>query len=107
MCKPLKINNKVIGGYAKTCPICGSIVHTELTGMRLFKTKKDDYIVEIIACPNCYESLRYATSLDFDLTDIENHYLSFNAIVNGEQWLVNKIKIRLGHKVILNKYNKK
>lgn len=107
MCKPLKINNKVIGGYAKTCPICGSIVHTELTGMRLFKTKKNDYIVEIVACPNCYESLRYATSLDFDLTDIENHYLSFNAIVNGEQWLVNKIKIRLGHKVILNKYNKK
>lgn len=37
MCKPQHVKDKVIGGYARRCPLCGAKAHTELTGMRLYK----------------------------------------------------------------------
>lgn len=107
MCKPLRINGKVFGGYAKKCPICGSLILTELTGMRLYKVKQNDVMLEIISCPNCYENLRYVSGLEFNLDDLYNDLLSFKGIVNGENWIVEKKKIRLGHKAILNIRNQK
>lgn len=107
MCKPLYINGKVIGGYARTCPICGAKVQTELTGMRLYKLKNEDDFFEFISCPNCYENLRYASDITIDSNDLKKNYLSFKAFVCGEEWSVNHIKIRLGHKAILNVLNKK
>ena len=107
MCKPLYINDKVIGGYARTCPICGAKVQTELTGMRLYKFKNEGEFFEFISCPNCYENLRYSSDLTIDSEDLKSNYLSFKAFVCGEEWCVNHIKIRLGHKAILNVLNKK
>ena len=60
MCKPQRIKDKVIGGYARICPLCGAKVHTELTGMRLYKYKDSDDVFEFICCPTCYENLRYS-----------------------------------------------
>lgn len=48
MCKPQHVKDKVIGGYARTCPLCGAKVHTELTGMRLYKHKDSEDIFEFI-----------------------------------------------------------
>lgn len=107
MCKPLYINDKVIGGYARTCPICGAKVQTELTGMRLYKFKNEGQFFEFISCPNCYENLRYSSELTIDNNDLKNNYLSFKAFVCGEKWNVNHVKIRLGHKAILNVLNEK
>lgn len=50
MCKPQHVKDKVIGGYARICPLCGAKVHTELTGMRLYKYKDSDDIFEFICC---------------------------------------------------------
>lgn len=47
MCKPQRIKDKVIGGYARICPLCGAKVHTELTGMRLYKYKDSDDILSL------------------------------------------------------------
>ena len=107
MCRPLVINNKVIGGYARTCPLCGSKVQTELTGMRLYKYKNEDYIYEFISCPNCYENLRYSSNLTIDKEDFENNYFTFSTYVNEEEWNISHVKIRLGHKSIINALNKK
>lgn len=85
MCKPQRIKDKVIGGYAKTCPLCGAKVHTELTGMRLYKYKDSDDIFEFICCPTCYENLRYSTDLQIDKEELKKNYLSFKAIVCGEE----------------------
>ena len=107
MCKPLDINGKIIGGYARTCPLCGAKVYTELTGMRLFKFKKNDYMYELISCANCYENFRYSSELVIDEEDFENNYLTLKAYVNGEEWKVKHKKIRLGHKAILNVLNER
>ena len=105
MCKPLDINGKIIGGYARTCPLCGAKVYTELTGMRLFKFKKNDYMYELISCANCYENFRYSSEFVIDEEDFDNNYLTLKAYVNGEEWSVKHKKIRLGHKAILNVVN--
>ena len=106
MCKPQRIKDKVIGGYARTCPLCGAKVHTELTGMRLYKYKDGEDIFEFICCPTCYENLRYSTALEIDKEDLKKNYLSFKAIVCGEEWKVEHVKIRSGHKAILNYFNR-
>lgn len=107
MCKPQHVKDKVIGGYARTCPLCGAKVHTELTGMRLYKYKDSEDIFEFICCPTCYENLRYSTDLKIDKEELKKNYLSFKAIVCGEEWKVEHVKIRLGHKAILNYLNRK
>lgn len=107
MCKPQHVKDKVIGGYARTCPLCGAKVHTELTGMRLYKYKDGEDIFEFICCPTCYENLRYSTALEIDKEDLKKNYLSFKAIVCGEEWKIEHVKIRLGHKAILNYLNRK
>ena len=45
MCKPQHVKDKVIGGYARRCPLCGAKVHTELTGMRLYKYKDSEDVL--------------------------------------------------------------
>ena len=107
MCKPQHVKDKVIGGYARTCPLCGAKVHTELTGMRLYKYKDSEDIFEFICCPTCYENFWYSTALEIDKEDLKKNYLSFKAIVCGEEWKVEHVKIRLGHKEILNYFNRK
>ena len=107
MCKPLDVNGKIIGGYARTCPLCGAKVYTELTGMRLFKFKKNDYMYELISCANCYENFRYSSELLIDEEDFKDNYLTLHAYVNGEEWTVKHKKIRLGHKAILNVINER
>ena len=47
------------------------------------------------------------TSLQIDKEDLKKNYLSFKAIVCGEEWKVEHVKIRLGHKIILNYFNRK
>lgn len=47
------------------------------------------------------------TSLQIDKEDLKKNYLSFKAIVCGEEWKVEHVKIRLGHKTILNYFKKK
>jgi uncharacterized protein YbaR (Trm112 family) len=76
MCKPQRIKDKVIGGYARICPLCGAKVHAELTGMRLYKYKDSDDIFEFICCPTCYEKLRYSTDLQIDKEELKKNYLS-------------------------------
>lgn len=105
MCKPLKIKDKIFGGYAKTCPLCGALVQTELTGMRLYTHKDDNGTYVIISCPNCYETLRYSTDLDINMEDLKNNYLTISGYTCGEKWEFHRKKIRIGHKAILNKFN--
>ena len=71
MCKPQHVKDKVIGGYARRCPLCGAKVHTELTGMRLYKYKDSEDVFEFICCPTCYENLRYSTALEIDKEDFK------------------------------------
>lgn len=92
----------MIGGYARICSLCGAKVHTELTGMRLYKYKDSDDIFEFICCPTCYENLRYSTDLQIDKEELKKNYLSFKAFACGEEWKAEHVKIRLGHKTILN-----
>lgn len=47
------------------------------------------------------------TSLQIDKEDLKKNYLSFKAIVCGEEWKVEHVKIRLGHKTIVNYFNRK
>lgn len=47
------------------------------------------------------------TSLQIDKEDLKKNYLSFKAIVCGEEWEVEHVKIRLGHKTIVNYFNRK
>lgn len=107
MCRPRYVNNKAVGDYARTCPICGAKVQTELTGMRLYKFKDNHNIYEFICCPNCYENFRYSVDFSLNAEDYQNNYLIFKGYVNGEEWCGDRIKIRLGHKAILNVMNKK
>ena len=64
MCKPQRIKDKVIGGYARTCPLCGAKVHTELTGMRLYKYKDGEDIFEFICCPTGTMSRKRTHKID-------------------------------------------
>lgn len=106
MCRPLTINKKVFGGYAKTCPLCGAKVKTELTGMRIFKTKCNDMIIPLISCCNCNDNLRYAKSVDIDTEKLEQGILDMDCVINGENWSVRNVKLRLGHRALIVKYNK-
>lgn len=106
MCRPLMVNKKVFGGYAKTCPLCGAKVKTELTGMRIFKTKCNDMIIPLISCCNCNDNLRYAKSVDIDTEKLEQGILDMDCVINGENWSVKNVKLRLGHRAMIAKYNK-
>lgn len=106
MCRPLMVNKKVFGGYAKTCPLCGAKVKTELTGMRIFKTKCNDMIIPLISCCNCNDNLRYAKSVDIDTEKLEQGILNMDCVINGEIWSVKNVKLRLGHRAMIEKYNK-
>lgn len=81
--------------------------YNELTRMRLYKYKYSDDIFEFICCPTCYENLHYSTDLHIDKEELKKNYLNFKAIVCGEEWKAEHVKIRLGHKAILNYLNRK
>ena len=59
--------------------------YNELTRMRLYKYKYSDDIFEFICCPTCYENLHYSTDLHIDKEELKKNYLSFKAIVCGEE----------------------
>lgn len=106
MCRPLMVNKKVFGGYAKTCPLCGAKVKTELTGMRIFKTKCNYMIIPLISCCNCNYNLRYARSVDIDTDKLVNGILYMDCVINCENWSARNVKLRLGHRALIAKYNK-
>lgn len=105
MCRPILLNGVTFGGYAKTCPLCGAKIATELTGMRIYKTKCEDTIVPIISCSNCYENLRYASRISIDIDKMKEGILSMECLVNDYLWKVEDIVLRLGHRALINKFN--
>ena len=107
MCKPIKTQYGVYGGYAKRCPLCGSIIHTELTGMRISDLKYEGYYLKLISCSNCHENLKYSKEIKVDLNKINDNKLSFECNINGYLWKVEDVQIRVGQKAILNVLNKK
>ena len=107
ICKPLVIKGKTFGGYAKTCPLCNARVDTELTGMRIYKTKCQGKIIPLISCSNCHESLRYSSNIKIDMDQLELGFFSMNCEVNGFEWSVKEIPIRVGHRALIEIMNKK
>lgn len=105
VCRPISSNGITFGGYAKTCPLCGARVATELTGMRVYKTKCKDMVVPIISCSNCYENLRYASQISIDYEKLQKGILSMECLVNDFHWRIDDVLIRLGHRVLISKLN--
>ena len=105
MCRPIRVKGKTYGGYAKVCPLCGSRVETELTGFRIYKTKCHDKILPILSCSNCHENLRYSSSINIDTDKIEKGILSMKCKINGYEWIVDDIVLRLGHRAYIEKLN--
>ena len=106
LCKPLLINGVTYGGYAKTCPLCGARIDTELTGMRIYKTKCDGIIVPIISCSNCHENLRYSSNISVDIENLKDGKLFLQCQINDYKWKVENVIIRLGHRALIETLNK-
>lgn len=106
VCKPLVIKGKTFGGYAKTCPLCNARVDTELTGMRVYKTKCGGKIIPLISCSNCHESLRYSSNIQIDMDQLESGIFNMDCEVNGFEWSVKDIPVRIGHRALIKKMNK-
>ena len=104
-CRPILLNGVTYGGYAKTCPLCGARIDTELTGMRIYKTKCQNTIVPIFSCSNCHENLRYASSIFVDIEKMHQGILSMECMINDYQWNVEDVLIRLGHRALIEKFN--
>lgn len=107
LCKPLTVKGITYGGYAKCCPLCGTRVNTELTGMRIYKIKCNGVIVPLICCCNCHENLRYASNIAIDVDELKNGYLNVTCQINGYDWTITNKKIRLGHRALIHKINLK
>lgn len=107
LCKPLILNGVTYGGYAKTCPLCGARVDTELTGMRIYKTKSNGLIIPLISCSNCYENLRYSSNVNIDTEKLNDGILEMECRINGFEWHISDKTIRLGHRVLIRKMNQK
>lgn len=106
LCRPISVGGVTYGGYAKTCPLCGAVVHTELTGFRIYKTKQNGIMVPLIACGNCFDNLRYSRDLTIDTEKLKAGVLDMSAKVNGYTWSVKDITIRLGHRALIREMNK-
>ena len=107
MCKPIVINGVTYGGYAKTCPLCETRVDTELTGMRIYKTKSNNMIIPLISCSNCHENLRYSSYINIDIDKLNAGILEMECQINGYEWQDHNRIIRLGHRALLKKLNEK
>ena len=107
MCKPQHVKDKVIGGYARRCPLCGAKVHTELTGMRLYKYKDSEDVFEFICCPTCYENLRYSTALEIDKEDFKNELLQpeINEYSKTKILLLDRYFVSMDIGMIANEYS--
>lgn len=107
VCRPLVLRGVTYGGYAKMCPLCGTRIDTELTGMRIYKTKCNGMIIPLISCCNCHENLRYSSSIDIDIDNLKKGILDMGCQINGNEWLVHDKVIRLGHRALIAKLNDK
>ena len=106
VCRPILLNGVTYGGYAKTCPLCGARIDTELTGMRMYKTKCKNTIIPIFSCSNCHENLRYASSIEIDTDKLYNGILSMECMINDYQWRIDEVLIRLGHRALISYFNR-
>lgn len=107
ICRPLMLNGITYGGYAKTCPLCGAVVNTELTGMRIYKTKSDGIIIPLISCTNCHENLKYSSYVNINTEKLKAGLLDMECQINGFEWHISDKVIRLGHRVLIEKLNQK
>lgn len=107
LCKPIEIDGKTYGGYAKTCPLCGTRVHTELTGMRIYKTKINGQSIYLISCSNCHENLRYAKEVDINIESLYDGILNMRCDINGYEWQISNKKIKLAHMALLKREKNK
>lgn len=85
--------------------MCGARIDTELTGMRIYKTKCKNTIVPIFSCSNCHENLRYASNISIDIDILYQGTLSMECMVNDYQWKIEDVLIRLGHRALIAKFN--
>lgn len=107
LCRPIVLNGITYGGYAKTCPLCGRRVDTELTGMRIYKTKSDGMIIPLISCSNCYENLRYSSYINVDAEKLSEGILEMECKINGFDWSIKEKIVRLGHRALIKKMNER
>lgn len=105
ICRPLVLKGVTYGGYAKTCPLCGARIDTELTGMRIYKTKSEGKIIPLISCSNCHENLKYSSNINIDINKLNQGILDMRCLINGFEWCVSDRIIRLGHRALIRKMN--
>ena len=111
LAKPMHVNNKVVGGYAKTCPLCSSKIHTELTGWRIVPLTQsfhsDTVKFKLICCPNCHDIFSYSKDYWIDIEKWNKEsILSLRVEINGYQWEPKSFKVKLAHKVLIKLLNK-
>ena len=105
VCRPLVLHGVTYGGYAKMCPLCGTRIDTELTGMRIYKTKSNGMIIPLISCSNCHENLRYSSNVEIDTEKLKLGILDMTCQINGYDWKIQDKVIRLGHRALIKKMN--
>lgn len=107
ICRPLLLRGKTYGGYAKTCPLCNARIDTELTGMRIYKTKCEGMIIPLISCSNCHENLKYSSSVNVNMEKLKSGLLELECVINGFEWHIQDKVLRLGHRALIEKMNSK
>ena len=105
VCRPLVLHGVTYGGYAKMCPLCGTRIDTELTGMRIYKIKSNGMIIPLISCSNCHENLRYSSNVEIDTEKLKLGILDMTCQINGYDWKIQDKVIRLGHRALIKKMN--
>lgn len=111
LAKPIKVNNKTVGGYAKMCPLCNVKIHTELTGWRIVPltqiSNEKAIKFKLICCPNCHDIFSYASNYWIDIKKWQSDsVLSLRVDINGYLWEPKEFKVKLAHKVLIDLLNR-
>lgn len=113
--QPTRSNDKIFGGYAKHCPLCGSRVHTELTDFRIVKISQAGTVnnkeirdeIHLMCCPNCHDAFRYSEGYYVDLNKWhKTGVLSMTVLISGVRWNPNEFTPKLAHQAYLYAMNK-
>lgn len=80
--EPFSINNKYFIGYSKSCPMCNSKIHTELSGFRIFRRKVSNFRLILLCCQNCKNVLDYAKNIELKINGKEIEEVELNNLVN-------------------------
>lgn len=88
--EPYLYKNKHIQGYGRTCPLCGKVVITEITTMRIKTILEENKRYDFLCCSSCADLFNYCDNqprIDFEGLDkinvkiklkfhIEPHFLN-------------------------------